>query len=61
MSAGHCGMAEVGKHTVMTPKADMAPAKTVRRGCLMAMIAAMINVSSPSSVTRICQCMHDSG
>ncbi len=41
-------------HTVIMPSAVMAPANTVRRGCLMAMMAAIMNVSSPSSVTRIC-------
>ena len=39
--------------TVMTASAPMAPAKTIARGCRMAMIAAMMNVSSPSSDTRI--------
>ena len=39
--------------TVITASAPMAPAKTMTRGCRMAMIAAMMNVSSPSSETRI--------
>ena len=38
----------------MKPSADMAPAYTTRRGWRIAMMAAMMNVSSPSSVTRIC-------
>lgn len=44
----------MGMRTVIMPSADIAPANTVRRGCLMAMMAAIMNVSSPSSVTRIC-------
>ena len=38
--------------TVMTASAPMAPAKTITRGCRMAMIAAMMNASSPSSDAR---------
>ena len=37
----------------MTPSAKMAPAKTVARACLIAMIAAMKNVLSPNSETII--------
>lgn len=38
---------------VIKIKADMAPPKTVRRGYLIAMIAAMKNVLSPNSETII--------
>lgn len=40
--------------TVMETNALMAPMYTTSRGCRIAMIAAMMKVSSPSSVTRIC-------
>ena len=40
--------------TVIETKALIAPTYTTKRGCLIAMIAAMMKVSSPSSVTRIC-------
>lgn len=39
--------------TVIKANAKMAPANTVRRGCLMAIIAAIKNVLSPISDTRI--------
>jgi hypothetical protein len=39
--------------TVITASAHIAPANTIARGCRIAMIAAMMNVSSPSSLTRI--------
>lgn len=38
----------------MDISALMAPMYTTSRGCRIAMIAAIMNVSSPSSVTRIC-------
>ena len=41
------------ERTVITARAPMAPAKTMARGWRMAMMAAMMNVSSPSSETRI--------
>ena len=41
------------ERTVMTASAPMAPAKMMTLGCRMAMMAAMMNVSSPSSETRI--------
>ena len=40
--------------TVMTYRAPREPASTVYLGCLMAIRAAMMNVSSPNSHTRIC-------
>ena len=46
---------EGGVLTVMKMSADMAPTKTTNRACLMAMMAAMMKVSSPTSVTRICR------
>lgn len=39
--------------TVIKAKAKIAPANTVNRGCLMAIIAAIKNVLSPISDTRI--------
>ena len=40
--------------TVMVMSADIAPTNTTNRACLIAMMAAMMKVSSPTSVTRIC-------
>lgn len=52
-----CKIALNGSHlpdkTVIKAKAKMAPAKTVSRGCLMAIIAAIKNVLSPISETKI--------
>lgn len=39
--------------TVIKASADIAPAKTVVLGCLIAIIAAIKNVLSPISETRI--------
>lgn len=39
--------------TVIKPKAEIAPTKTVSRGCLIAIMAAMKNVLSPNSDTII--------
>ena len=39
--------------TVMTASAPSAPARMMTRGCRMAIMAAMMKVSSPSSETRI--------
>ena len=41
--------------TVMVMSADMAPTNTTNRACLIAIMAAMMKVSSPTSVTRICR------
>ena len=40
--------------TVMKVNATIAPAYTTNLGCCIDMIAAMIKVSSPSSVAKIC-------
>ena len=40
--------------TVMIASAANAPVNTMLRGCRIAMMAAMMNVSSPISLTRIC-------
>lgn len=40
-------------NTLITNKLANAPEKTVNRGCLVAMMAAMRNVLSPISDTRI--------
>jgi hypothetical protein len=40
-------------NTLMTNKLANAPENTVNRGCLVAMMAAMRNVLSPISETRI--------
>lgn len=39
--------------TVIKANAPIAPANTVKRGCLIAIIAAMKNVLSPNSDTSI--------
>jgi hypothetical protein len=39
--------------TVMSPKAVIAPRNTVRRGCRIAIMAAMKKVLSPNSDTMI--------
>lgn len=39
--------------TVIKAKADIAPTKTISLGCLIAIIAAMKNVLSPISETRM--------
>lgn len=41
------------ERTVISPSAAMAPAKMVERECLIARIAAMKNVLSPSSETMM--------
>lgn len=43
----------VPDRTVMKMSAEIAPVKTIARGCRIAIIAAMKNVLSPSSLTMI--------